>query len=127
MVYNMTLYRAERDASHHSVLSKYNILGFISSRTYGRVYKAQSDGIIHAIKKFKPDKGYVSNVTAYTGISHGEIAVRMLAITLDLKLIYYSWIKKIDLENIVALKEVHCAPPDESQSFLYARNILILE
>lgn len=76
----MRLYRAKRDASHRSVLSKYNILGFISSGTYGRVYKAQSledDGTIHAIKKFKPDKE--GDVTTYTGISQSairEIAVR---------------------------------------------------
>ena len=90
----MRLYRAKRDENHQSVLSKYNILGFISSGTYGRVYKAQSldeNGTIHAIKKFKPDKE--GDVTAYTGISQSairEIAVRVLAIMLDLKLIYYS-------------------------------------
>ena len=88
----MRLYRAKRDANHLSVLSKYNILGFISSGTYGRVYKAQSldeDGTIHAIKKFKPDKE--GDVTAYTGISQSairEIAVRVLVIVLDLKPIY---------------------------------------
>ena len=87
----MRLYRAKRDASHQSVLSKYNILGFISSGTYGRVYKAQSldeDGTIHAIKKFKPDKE--GDVTTYTGISQSairEIAVRVLLKVLDLKLI----------------------------------------
>ena len=91
----MRLYRAKRDESHHSVLSKYNILGFISSGTYGRVYKAQSldeDGTIHAIKKFKPDKE--GDVTAYTGISQSairEIAVRVLVIVLRfLKLNIYN-------------------------------------
>ncbi|PPQ78902.1 hypothetical protein CVT26_011711, partial [Gymnopilus dilepis] len=38
----MQLYRAKRDRSHRSVASKYSILGFISSGTYGRVYKAIS-------------------------------------------------------------------------------------
>ena len=77
----MRLYRAKRDASHRTVLSKYSILGFISSGTYGRVYKAQSleDDTIHAIKKFKPDKE--GDVTTYSGISQSairEIAVRVL-------------------------------------------------
>ncbi|TFY81464.1 hypothetical protein EWM64_g2551 [Hericium alpestre] len=70
----MRLYRAKRDGSHRSVSSKYNILGFISSGTYGRVYKAQSkedDSRLHAIKKFKPDKE--GDVVTYTGISQSAI------------------------------------------------------
>ena len=72
---------ARRDAARRTVASKYAILGFISSGTYGRVYKAQSldgDGRIHAIKKFKPDKE--GDVVTYTGISQSairEIAVRV--------------------------------------------------
>lgn len=77
----MRIYRAKRDSEHHPVTSWYSILGFISSGTYGRVYKAQSldEGrAIHAIKKFKPDKE--GDVVTYTGISQSairEIAVRM--------------------------------------------------
>ena len=76
----MRVYRAKRDAARQRVTDKYSILGFISSGTYGRVYKAQSkasDGRIHAIKKFKPDKE--GDVVTYTGISQSairEIAVR---------------------------------------------------
>ena len=76
----MRVYRAKRDAARKRVTDKYTILGFISSGTYGRVYKAQSkdeDGRIHAIKKFKPDKE--GDVVTYTGISQSairEIAVR---------------------------------------------------
>lgn len=76
----MQLYRSKKDSSRHSVLSKYTILGFISSGTYGRVYKAQSkdsEGRLYAIKKFKPDKE--GEVVTYTGISQSairEIAVR---------------------------------------------------
>lgn len=78
----MRLYRAKRDAAHRSVQSKYTIMGFISSGTYGRVYKAQSIGDeqrLYAIKKFKPDKE--GDVVTYTGISQSairEIAVRRL-------------------------------------------------
>jgi cyclin-dependent kinase 8/11 len=77
----MKLYRLKRDSEHRFVTSKYNILGFISSGTYGRVYKAQSldeAATIHAIKKFKPDKE--GDVVTYTGISQSairEIAVRI--------------------------------------------------
>lgn len=77
----MQIYRAKRDGARRTVTSKYNIIGFISSGTYGRVYKAQSldgDAKIHAIKKFKPDKE--GDVITYTGISQSairEIAVRL--------------------------------------------------
>lgn len=37
----MASYRARKDVQRVSVLSKYTILGFISSGTYGRVYKAE--------------------------------------------------------------------------------------
>jgi len=76
----MRIYRAKRDASHRGVTSKYTILGFISSGTYGRVYKAQSvdcDGVVYAIKKFKPDKE--GDVVTYTGIS--QSAIREMAVS----------------------------------------------
>ena len=82
----MRVYRAKRDAARKRVTDKYLILGFISSGTYGRVYKAQSkdvDSRIHAIKKFKPDKE--GDVVAYTGISQSairEIAVSALRLAL---------------------------------------------
>lgn len=76
----MRMYRAKRDSARRTVSSKYHILGFISSGTYGRVYKAQSndddDGKIHAIKKFKPDKE--GDVITYTGIS--QSAIREIAV-----------------------------------------------
>jgi cyclin-dependent kinase 8/11 len=77
----MRMYRVKRDAMRRSVSSKYSILGFISSGTYGRVYKAQSlgeDAKIHAIKKFKPDKE--GDVVTYTGIS--QSAIREIAVSL---------------------------------------------
>ena len=80
----MRMYRAKRDTARKRVTDKYTIQGFISSGTYGRVYKAQSkesDARIHAIKKFKPDKE--GDVVTYTGISQSairEIAVSSLRI-----------------------------------------------
>lgn len=75
----MRIYRNKRDAAHRTVTSKYNILGFISSGTYGRVYKAQSvdsESVMYAIKKFKPDKE--GDVVTYTGIS--QSAIREIAV-----------------------------------------------
>jgi len=83
----MRIYRAKRDAEHHPVTSKYNILGFISSGTYGRVYKAQGlddERAIHAIKKFKPDKE--GDVATYTGIS--QSAIREIAVRQNFIIIY---------------------------------------
>lgn len=71
----MRLYRARRDRERISIQDQYAILGFISSGTYGKVYKAQprnppesnhqdinlssqSNDLV-AIKKFKP--GLVSS------------------------------------------------------------------
>ncbi|TFK43982.1 CMGC/CDK/CDK8 protein kinase [Crucibulum laeve] len=106
----MRLYRAKRDANHGAVSSKYAILGFISSGTYGRVYKAQSleeDGRIHAIKKFKPDKE--GDVITYTGIS--QSAIREIALN-----------REIDHENIVALKEVILEDKSIYMVFEYAEH-----
>ena len=78
----MRAYRANRDAARRTVNSKYNILGFISSGTYGRVYKATSreeEGKLLAIKKFKPDKE--GDVVTYTGIS--QSAIREIAVSLE--------------------------------------------
>lgn len=80
----MRAYRAKKDGARKTVQSKYTFLGFISSGTYGRVYKIQAkDGpdanCVYAAKKFKPDKEG-ENAT-YTGISQSairEIAVRYL-------------------------------------------------
>jgi cyclin-dependent kinase 8/11 len=77
---SMRNYRAKRDKARRTVVSKYSIMGFISSGTYGRVYKAQSldsDGKIHAIKKFKAEKE--GDAQTYTGIS--QSAIREIAVS----------------------------------------------
>lgn len=76
----MRYYRSQRDRGKPRVTDKYTILGFISSGTYGRVYKAQSKELepkLHAIKKFKPDKE--GDVITYTGIS--QSAIREIAVS----------------------------------------------
>lgn len=94
----MAAWRAYRDATHPKVLKTYQILGFLSSGTYGRVYKAclrnsddagnsrsrvhtpvpkspreeeDPDGSVFAIKKFKPDKD--SDGPTYVGISQSAM------------------------------------------------------
>ncbi|KAI9787006.1 MAG: cyclin-dependent protein kinase [Peltula sp. TS41687] len=60
----------------------YKVIGFISSGTYGRVYKAvaRNGGREVAIKKFKPDKE--GEVAQYTGIS--QSACREMALCAEL-------------------------------------------
>lgn len=65
------------------VIDKYKVVGFISSGTYGRVYKAlgrQGQTGEFAIKKFKPDKE--GEQVTYTGIS--QSAVREMALCSEL-------------------------------------------
>jgi len=90
----------------HEPTDRQNILGFLSSGTYGRVYKAKARGgdeEIVAIKKFKPDKE--GEVVTYTGISQSacrEIMVRrhrLDALTAQLN-------RELHHENLTALREV---------------------
>lgn len=68
------------------VVDRYKVIGFISSGTYGRVYKAvgrlpsNSQAGEFAIKKFKPDKE--GEALTYTGIS--QSAVREMALCSEL-------------------------------------------
>lgn len=67
------------------VNERYKIIGFISSGTYGRVYKAESrnpnpsNAKLFAIKKFKPDK---EGELQYSGIS--QSAIREMALCTEL-------------------------------------------
>ncbi|KAI0399634.1 cyclin-dependent protein [Xylaria palmicola] len=66
------------------VMDKYRVVGFISSGTYGRVYKAHNrQGQLDdfAIKKFKPDKE--GEQIQYTGIS--QSAIREMALCSELR------------------------------------------
>ncbi|KZF26775.1 cyclin-dependent protein kinase-like protein Ssn3 [Xylona heveae TC161] len=70
-------------ASKVRVQDRYKVVGFISSGTYGRVYKAVSrhgDTREFAIKKFKPDKE--GEIIQYTGIS--QSACREMALCSEL-------------------------------------------
>ncbi|KAK6513302.1 cyclin-dependent protein kinase [Arthrobotrys megalospora] len=96
------------------VLDKYHIIGFISSGTYGRVYKARSrhPGTTgeFAIKKFKPDKeGEVIN---YTGIS--QSACREMALNSELS-----------HENVIHLHEIILEDKCIYMVFEYAEHDLL--
>lgn len=90
MVDPMARYKARRQKEHVDPIKKYQILGYIAAGTYGRVYKAQNEGRLVAIKKFKADKEI--EPTYYTGIS--QSAIREIALSRDL-----------NHENIVRLLE----------------------
>ncbi|KAF6843252.1 serine/threonine-protein kinase SSN3 [Colletotrichum musicola] len=66
------------------VIERYKVVGFISSGTYGRVYKAlgrQGQPGEFAIKKFKPDKE--GEQVSYTGIS--QSAIREMSLCSELR------------------------------------------
>ncbi|KAF2858448.1 kinase-like protein, partial [Piedraia hortae CBS 480.64] len=71
---------------------QYEVIGFISSGTYGRVYKARQrhQSKFYAIKKFKPDK---EGSLQYTGIS--QSGVREISLCTELK-----------HENVIHLVEI---------------------
>ncbi|KAJ9087349.1 cyclin-dependent protein kinase [Entomophthora muscae] len=78
-------YKKRFDESRIRVFDKYEILGFISSGTYGRVYKAvlknKNDKTVFAIKKFKPEKE--GEAAKHSGISQSacrEIGVNLFLI-----------------------------------------------
>ncbi|KAF7714492.1 Cyclin-dependent kinase [Penicillium ucsense] len=77
------------------VRDRYRIVGFISSGTYGRVYKATGqhgkEGVF-AIKKFKPDKE--GETIQYTGLS--QSAIREMALCTEL-----SHANVVQLEEII--------------------------
>lgn len=80
------------------VVDRYKVIGFISSGTYGRVYKAtgrQGQPGEFAIKKFKPDKE--GEQIQYTGIS--QSAVREMALCSELSHVNVIRLVEIILED----------------------------
>ncbi|RKP37408.1 kinase-like domain-containing protein [Dimargaris cristalligena] len=88
-------YRLRREQTLVKMTDKYEILGFISSGTYGRVYKARSrnkaDKEEYAIKQFKSEKEGETIMT--TGIS--QSACREIALC-----------RELQHDNVVKLYEV---------------------
>lgn len=100
------------------VIDRYKVIGFISSGTYGRVYKAVSrsatpspSGISEfAIKKFKPDKE--GEALTYTGIS--QSAVREMALCSELR-----------HHNVIRLEEIILEDKCIFMVFEYAEHDLL--
>ncbi|RPA91106.1 Pkinase-domain-containing protein [Choiromyces venosus 120613-1] len=96
------------------VLEEYHIIGFISSGTYGRVYKARSklpgNTKEYAIKKFKPDKE--GEIIQYTGIS--QSACREMALCSELS-----------HENVIHLHEIILEDKCIYMVFEYAEHDLL--
>ncbi|KAI0383409.1 Pkinase-domain-containing protein [Hypomontagnella monticulosa] len=95
------------------VVDKYKVVGFISSGTYGRVYKAlgrHGQPGEFAIKKFKPDKE--GEQIQYSGIS--QSAVREMALCSELK-----------HENVIRLVEIILEDKCIYMVFEYAEHDLL--
>ncbi|RQM05674.1 hypothetical protein DH86_00004094 [Scytalidium sp. 3C] len=95
------------------VVDRYKVIGFISSGTYGRVYKAvgrHGQSGEFAIKKFKPDKE--GEQVQYTGIS--QSAVREMALCSEL-----------DHPNVIRLKEIILEDKCIFMVFEYAEHDLL--
>ena len=98
----MKAYRARRNAQRKSVLSRYQVLGYLSSGTYGRVYKAKEVGPsndtnarVYAIKKFKTDRG--GDAHMHRGIS--QSAIREVALNRELRHENIVWLREVMLEH----------------------------
>ncbi|GBB97559.1 hypothetical protein RclHR1_03000002 [Rhizophagus clarus] len=111
-------FRTKRENGRIRVEDKYQVIGFISSGTYGRVYKARAkktiksaDGeekeLIYAIKKFKPDKE--GDTHTYTGIS--QSACREISLCRELR-----------HQNIISLQEVLLEDNSIHMVFEYAEH-----
>ncbi|KAJ2712093.1 cyclin-dependent protein kinase [Coemansia spiralis] len=90
----MENYKRKRDKQRVRIRSKYEVLGFISSGTYGRVYKArprEGAPVELAIKKFKPEREGEARPTS--GIS--QSACREIGLC-----------RELHHENIIELCEV---------------------
>jgi cyclin-dependent kinase 8/11 len=89
---------------------KYQTIGFISSGTYGNVFKAKKIGhasskeMIYAIKKFKPEKE--GDAALSSGIS--QSACREIGLC-----------RELNHENIVFLEEVIIDPKDRSIAMVF--------
>ncbi|KAI1081533.1 kinase-like domain-containing protein [Whalleya microplaca] len=95
------------------VVDKYKVIGFISSGTYGRVYKAlgrQGQPGEFAIKKFKPDKE--GEQVQYSGIS--QSAIREMALCSELR-----------HENVIRLVEIILEDKCIFMVFEYAEHDLL--
>ncbi|KAL6594927.1 Pkinase-domain-containing protein [Neocallimastix californiae] len=98
-------YHNKKDALRLKIEDKYKILGFISSGTYGEVFKAQclKTNKEYAIKKFKLDKDGDLSTSAFSQSACREITIS----------------REINHENIVHLEEVIIEPKERSIAIVF--------
>ncbi|KAH3683195.1 hypothetical protein WICPIJ_005840 [Wickerhamomyces pijperi] len=98
-IFTLGPYRTRKDSTRKTILSKYDIMGYIASGTYGRVYKAKSQDssnpMLFAIKKFKADKE--GEIVHYTGIS--QSAAREMGLCRELSHTNVTNLIEVNLEN----------------------------
>lgn len=94
-------------------LNAYKTVGFISSGTYGNVFKATKGNKTYAIKKFKPDKE--GDAALSSGIS--QSAIREIGLC-----------RELHHENVVLLEEVvvDCKDRSIAMIFEYAEHDLLV-
>ncbi|KAJ9048385.1 cyclin-dependent protein kinase, variant 2 [Entomophthora muscae] len=94
-----TQFKKEFDEKKVKVFEKYEVLGFISSGTYGRVYKAisknKNDRRFFAIKKFKSDKD--EEASRNSGIS--QSACREIGLCSELNHVNIISLEEVALQN----------------------------
>lgn len=103
------IYNSRKAATNQNRLNKYKILGFLSSGTYGKVFKAEAKNdpnTLFAIKKFKPDN------QLYMGIS--QSAIREISLN-----------SEINNENLAKLVEVLLLDGAIYMIFEYAEHDLL--
>ncbi|TIA71495.1 hypothetical protein E3P91_02478 [Wallemia ichthyophaga] len=103
------IYNTHKSKSNENKLNKYKILGFLSSGTYGKVFKAEAvddANKVYAIKKFKPDN------QLFMGIS--QSAIREISLN-----------SEINSENLAKLVEVLLMDGAIYMIFEYAEHDLL--
>lgn len=103
----------QRASEMVSVTDLYQTIGFISSGTYGNVFKAKRNNKLYAIKKFKPEKE--GELALSSGIS--QSACREIGLC-----------RELDHENVVKLTQVIMDASDRSIAmvFEYAEHDLLV-
>ncbi|KAJ3260838.1 cyclin-dependent protein kinase [Boothiomyces macroporosus] len=101
------IFKQRKDRERIPIANQYNTISFISSGTYGNVFKATKKNghpKIYAIKKFKPDKE--GEAALSSGIS--QSACREISLCREMK-----------HENIVFLEQVILDPSDRSIAMVF--------
>jgi len=103
-----------KDDARLKIPQEYEVLGFLSAGTYGKVYKAihKTTKQLVAIKKFKPERELDLHASSFS-----QSALREMAICMELECIR----NQLGVEtNIVSLNQVMVNPADRSIYLVFA-------